>query len=103
MSQDVKETHKLAVKAARCRHNQRQESLVAVLQVILAICVALHLRHRLVDEHLIWIGVAKLNMALNLSDTAMKFVNHSDINDEVGRPGNVQTLYLQVSAQVYYK
>ena len=42
--------------------------------------------------------MAKLTMALNLNDTAMKFVNHRDIDDEVGRPGNVQTLYLQVAA-----
>ena len=60
--------------------------------------VALRLRHRLVDEHLIWIGVAKLTMAIRLSNTAMKLVNHSNIDDDVRRPGNVQTLYLQVSA-----
>ena len=66
----------------------------------MAICVALHLRHRLVNKHLIWIGVAKLTMSLILSDTAMKLVNHSDINDDVRRPGNVQTLYLQVSVFV---
>ena len=34
VSQNVKETHKLTVEAARCRHNQRQESLVAVMEVI---------------------------------------------------------------------
>jgi hypothetical protein len=66
--------------------------------VIPTIFVALHLRHRLVDEHLIWIGVAKLTMALNINDTAMKVVNHSDIDDDVGRPGNVQTLDLEVAA-----
>ena len=31
VSQDVKETHKLAVEAAGCRHNQRQESLVVIM------------------------------------------------------------------------
>jgi hypothetical protein len=46
------------------------------------------------------LGVAKLTMTLILSNTAMKLVNHSDIDDDVRRPGNVQTLYLQVSAFV---
>jgi hypothetical protein len=31
VSQDVKETHKLAVQVARCQHDQRQESLVVVM------------------------------------------------------------------------
>ena len=30
VSQDVKETHKFAMETARCRHNQREESLVVV-------------------------------------------------------------------------
>ena len=69
-------------KAVRCRHTQRHESIqvVVVMQVILAICVALYLRHCLVNEHLIWIGVARLTMALILSDTSMKLVNHRDID-----------------------
>ena len=34
VNQNVKETHDLTVEAARCRHNQRQESLVVVMEVI---------------------------------------------------------------------
>ena len=30
VSQEVKETHKFAMETARCRHNQREESLVVV-------------------------------------------------------------------------
>jgi hypothetical protein len=35
-------------------------------------------------------------MTISLSNTAMKLVNHSNVDDEVRRPCNVQTLYLQV-------
>ena len=41
----------------------------------------LHFRHGLIDEHLAW--VARLTMTSRLSNTAMKFVNHGNINDEV--------------------
>jgi hypothetical protein len=60
------------------------------------IVIALHFRLGLIDEHFFWIGVARLSMTGRLSTTAMKFVNHGNINDEVRRPSNLQPIDLQV-------
>ena len=51
VSQDVQETHKFAVEAAGCRHNQREKGLVVVTEVIRTVCVAMHFRHSHVNEH----------------------------------------------------
>ena len=45
VSQDVQETHKFAVEAVGCRHNQREKGLVVVTEVVRTVCVALRLRH----------------------------------------------------------
>jgi hypothetical protein len=63
VSQDVQETHKFAVEAAGCRHNQREKGLVVVTEVVRTACVALRLRHSRVNEHLIGVGVARLTVA----------------------------------------
>ena len=62
VSQDVEETHKFATEAARCRHNQGQESLVAITELIWTIGTALHFRHRSAREHLVGVMVARLAM-----------------------------------------
>ena len=56
----------------------------------------MHFRRGLIDEHFIWIGMARLTITIRLSNTAMKFVNHGNINDEVRYPSNLQPLDLQV-------
>ena len=96
VSQEVQETHKFAVKATGCRHNQGEKGLVVMTEVVRTICVALRLRHGRVDEHLVGVGVARLTVAGGVGDTAMKVVNKGDVDDEIRRPGHIQTLNLQI-------
>ena len=53
------------------------------MEVIKTILIALHFRHGLIDAHFIRIGVARPTMTSRLSNTAMNFANHGNINDEV--------------------
>ena len=100
VSQEVQEAHKFAVKAAGCRHNQGEKGLVVMTEVIRAIPVALRLRHGRVDEHLVGVGVARLTVAGGVGDTAVKVVDEGDVDDEIRRPGHVQTLNLQIPASL---
>ena len=100
VSQEVQEAHKFAVEAAGCRHNQGEKGLVVMTEVVRAICVALRLRHGRVDEHLVRVGVARLTVTGGVSDTAVKVVNEGDVDDEIRRPGHVQTLNLQIPASL---
>ena len=100
VSQEVQEAHKFAVEAAGCRHNQGEKGLVVMTEVVRAICVALRLRHGRVDEHLVRVGVARLTVTGGVSDAAVKVVNKGDVDDEIRRPGHVQTLNLQIPASL---
>jgi hypothetical protein len=98
VSQDVKETHEFTMETARCRDNQREKGLDVVKELIWTIFIALRFRHSRINEHLVRIGVAKLTETHRVSDVAMKIMNDCNVEDEVRRPGNVQTLDLQVPA-----
>ena len=100
VSQEVQEAHEFTVEAAGCRHNQGEKGLVVMTEVVRAICVALRLRHGRVDEHLVRVGVARLTVTGGVSDTAVKVVNEGDVDDEIRRPGHVQTLNLQIPASL---
>ena len=100
VSQDVQETHKFAVEAAGCLHNQREKGLVVVTEVVRTVCVALRLRHSRVNEHLVGVGVARLTVAGRVGDIALKIMNKCDVDDEVRRPGHIQALNLQIPASL---
>ena len=44
--------------------------------------------------------MAKLTVTRRVGNLAMKVINDCNVNDEVRRPGNVQTLDLQVPASL---
>ena len=100
VSQEVQEAHKFAVKAAGCRHNQGEKGLVVMTEVVRTICVALRLRHGRIDKHLVGVGVARLTVAGGVGDIALKIMNKGDVDDEIRRPGHIQTLNLQIPASL---
>jgi hypothetical protein len=84
VSPGIEEMQKFAVKAARCQYNQRQESLVVIMQVTLTVGVALHLVYRLVNQYFIRIEETKLTMTtasttLPSNSTTARSMTRSDV------------------------
>ena len=100
VSQEVQKAHKFAVKATGCRHNQGEKGLVVMTEVVRTICVALRLRYGRVNKHLVGVEVARLTVAGGVGDTAMKVMNKGDVDDEIRRPGHIQSLNLQIPASL---
>ena len=46
------------------------------------------------------VGVARLTVAGGVGDIALKIMNKGDVDDEIRRPGHIQTLNLQIPASL---